>query len=104
MVELQDVAILKKQLSDDERMQFDMQYNAQAKNPTTALILSLFLGGLGVDRFYVGDIGLGVGKLLTFGGLMVWAIIDLFFIMGAARRKNVEIAQSIRQSIDYMRR
>ncbi len=49
-------------------------------NPNTAFILSLFLGGLGIDRMYVGDVGLGVLKLLTGGGLGIWWLIDLFLI------------------------
>ena len=61
------------------------------KSPITALILSLFLGYLGVDRFYLGDIGLGIGKLLTGGGCGIWTIIDWFLIMGAAREKNFEM-------------
>lgn len=47
------------------------------KTYLTALLLSIFVGGLGIDRFYVGHVGLGVGKLLTAGGLGVWALIDL---------------------------
>lgn len=38
------------------------------KDPTLSLILSILVGVLGVDRFYIGDVGLGIGKLLTFGG------------------------------------
>jgi hypothetical protein len=38
----------------------------------------------------IGDTGMGIAKLLTCGGLGVWAIIDLFLIMGAAREKNLE--------------
>ncbi|MFN3640643.1 MAG: TM2 domain-containing protein, partial [Flavobacterium sp.] len=45
---------------------------------------------LGVDRFYIGDTGMGVGKLLTCGGLGIWAIVDWFLIMGATREKNME--------------
>ena len=41
----------------------------QFKDPTTSIIVSLLAGGLGVDRFMIGDTGLGVGKLLTCGGL-----------------------------------
>lgn len=41
---------------------------ANIKNPTTALILSIFLGTLGVDRFYIGHVGLGVAKLLLASG------------------------------------
>lgn len=60
------------------------------KNPTVSLILSLFLGYLGVDRFYIGDIGLGIAKLLTGGGCGIWTIVDWFLIMEATRRKNYE--------------
>ncbi len=60
----------------------------QFKDPTTSIIVSLLAGGLGIDRFMIGDTGLGVGKLLTCGGLGIWAIIDWFMIMGATREKN----------------
>jgi TM2 domain-containing membrane protein YozV len=54
------------------------------KSYVTALLLSLFLGGLGIDRFYLGYTGLGVAKLLTLGGFGIWALID--FIMIAMRK------------------
>ncbi len=54
------------------------------KSFTTALLLSFFLGGLGIDRFYLGYTGLGVAKLLTVGGCGIWALID--FIMIAMRK------------------
>jgi hypothetical protein len=44
-------------------------------------LLSLLLGGLGVDRFYLGKIGTGILKLVTFGGLGIWALIDLILIL-----------------------
>jgi len=59
-------------------------------DPTTCLIVSLLGGALGIDRFIIGDIGMGVGKLLTFGGCGIWTIIDFFLIMGAAREKNLD--------------
>ena len=62
----------------------------QFKDPLMALLISLLGGGLGIDRFYIGDTTLGVLKLITCGGFSIWAIIDLFLIMGATRQKNLE--------------
>ncbi len=62
----------------------------QFKEPTTSLIVSLLGGQLGIDRFMIGDTGLGIGKLLTCGGLGIWAIIDWFQIQGATREKNMQ--------------
>jgi len=50
------------------------------KDFLTALLLSIFLGGLGIDRFYLGYTGLGIAKLLTLGGCGVWQLIDLILI------------------------
>jgi TM2 domain-containing membrane protein YozV len=45
-----------------------------------ALLLSIFTGGLGIDRFYLGYTGLGIAKLLTLGGCGIWALIDMIMI------------------------
>jgi len=65
----------------------------QFKDPSTSLIISLFGGHLGIDRFVIGDTGLGIAKLLTCGGLGIWTIVDWFMIMGATREKNMEKLQ-----------
>ena len=46
----------------------------------TALLLSILIGSLGVDRFYMGHVGLGILKLITFGGFGIWWLIDLILI------------------------
>ena len=55
----------------------------------TTMVLSFFLGGLGVDRFYLGYTGIGIGKLLTLGGCGIWALIDFILIA----MKNVPDAE-----------
>lgn len=51
-------------------------------------LLSWFLGVFGVDRFYLGKIGTGVAKLLTFGGLGIWALIDLIITLTGSQRDS----------------
>ena len=63
----------------------------QMKDPTVSLIISILVGGYGIDRFYIGDIGLGVAKLLTCGGFGVWWLVDLFLIMDRTRQKNASL-------------
>lgn len=50
------------------------------KEWTTALILSVLVGAFGVDQFYLGNTGLGLGKLFTLGGCGVWSLIDIIRI------------------------
>ena len=65
----------------------------QFKEPSTMLIISILAGSLGIDRFMLGDTGLGVGKLLTCGGLGIWTIVDWFMIQKATKEKNMEKIQ-----------
>ena len=52
-----------------------------SSNWLTLFLLSFFLGGLGVDRFYVGKIGTGILKLITVGGFGIWWLIDWIMIL-----------------------
>ena len=54
------------------------------------LVISLFGGSLGIGRFMLGQVGLGIGKLLTCGGCGIWSIVDWFLIMDATRQSNAQ--------------
>ena len=82
-----DVKTILENMSEDKQAALAM---AEFKDPTISLIISLLGGGLGIDRFYIGDTGLGIAKLLTCGGLGIWSIIDWFLIMSAVREKNFQ--------------
>lgn len=65
------------------------QGNVSSKSHATAFILSAFLGGLGIDRFYQGQVGLGILKLLTCGGFGIWWLIDVI-MTGMGTRKDAQ--------------
>lgn len=79
---------IRNHLLDIEDSQWPKFQMIQFKDPTIMLIVSFLGGTLGIDRFMIGDTGLGIGKLLTCGGLGIWALVDLFLIMPAAKEKN----------------
>lgn len=87
------VNVIREKLIEAEDSKWSMISTIQFKDPTTLLIISILAGSLGIDRFMIGDTGMGVGKLLTCGGFGIWAIIDWFLIQGATREKNMEKIQ-----------
>ena len=86
---------LAKRLPKDERSSFLTACDTEAKDPVTILVISIFLGGLGVDRFVLGQTIIGLVKLLTAGGCGLWWFIDLFLIMGATKEVNAASAYRI---------
>lgn len=65
------------------------QTNNSQKDFMAAAMLSLFLGWLGVDRFYLGKVGTGILKLITLGGYGIWYLIDIIIILtGNAKSKD----------------
>ena len=85
-------------LSDSQKMIFQSQYSSERKDRGTGLILAV----LGWDRFWLGDIGLGILKYITLGGCGIWWLVDIFTAGSRCddhnRRKAQEIAAAVRVS------
>lgn len=77
--------LLLEQLPDEK---FILINTIPYKNPIVMFLYSFFFGCLGVDRFMLGQIGLGILKLITCGGLGIWTIIDWFIVMNLTREWN----------------
>jgi TM2 domain-containing membrane protein YozV len=81
----------------DKQMLFVMQFNAAKKDPTAAVLLALFLGGLGIHKFYLGQTGLGVLYLIfCWTGIpSLIAFFEAFVIAGQVGRYNQQKAAEI---------
>ena len=82
------IMYIKEKLAAMDENKFAMISTIEMKDPTTILLVSIFLGGLGVDRFMLGDIGMGILKLLTCGVCGILTIIDWFTISKKAKELN----------------
>ena len=59
-------------------------------NWVVTAIMSVIFGLIGVDRFIMGYVGLGILKLITFGGLGIWWFIDVILVAVKHNFKNIE--------------
>ena len=82
------IIYLKEKLCKASEQQFALISSLEMKDPTTLLLVSIFLGTFGIDRFMVGDTGMGVLKLLTAGCCGILTIIDWFTISKKAKEAN----------------
>jgi len=74
--------------ADDSKLMIVMA--SDYKDPLTLLIVSIFLGYLGIDRFMLGDVGMGILKLLTAGLCGILVIIDWITIQDKCKEKNLQ--------------
>jgi hypothetical protein len=86
-----EIAMLTKDLDDSKKMIFQSQYSSEKKDRGTSTILALFL----YDRIWLGEIGIGIVKLVTLGLCGIWALIDLFTAGSRCDEYNRRKAQEI---------
>ncbi len=93
-----DIAKLSANLSPQQQREAKAEYRRQAKSPTTAFLLCFFLGIFGAHRFYLGDVGQGLLRLiispLVLPGLVL-EVIDLTRIDGEVESRNLKAAEAI---------
>ena len=82
------IMFLKEKLYNLEDPKFQMVSCVDLKDPTTLLLISLFLGSFGIDRFMIKETGMGILKLLTGGCCGILTIIDWFTIQKKTKEKN----------------
>lgn len=91
-----EIAALTKGFDDSKKMIFQTQYSSERKDRGTATILALF----NYDRIWLGDIGLGIVKLITLGLCGFWWLIDIFTAGSRCddfnRRKAEEIVNALK--------
>ena len=79
---------LKEKMSTMTDSKWSMLSTVELQDPTTLLLVSIFVGCLGVDRFMLGQVGMGLLKLFTLGGCGFLTIYDWFTISGKTRERN----------------
>ena len=81
---------LKNKLLKMDKDKFERVCLCDLKSPTVILLISVFLGGIGIDRFMIGDIGMGILKLLTCSLCGTLWIYDIFTITEKVKKINFE--------------
>ena len=86
---------LKDKLYKMDESKFALLSAIELKDPTTLLLISIFLGSLGVDRFMLKDTGMGVLKLLTGGCCGILTIIDWFSVQNKVKEANFNAVMTL---------
>ena len=82
------IVFIKQKLMEADESKFQLASAVEFKDPTTILLVSIFLGSLGIDRFMLGETGMGILKLLTLGCCGILTIIDWFSVQKKAKELN----------------
>ena len=88
MLPASKLPILRDMLAKLPDEKFVYLQSVEYKDPTTLLIISILIGSMGIDRFMLGQAGMGVLKLLTAGGCGIWWIVDMINIQDMTKEAN----------------
>ena len=83
------IPIIRQKLEQADEASFTSLQAADLKDPVSLLLFSLFLGNFGVDRFMLGEVGMGILKLLTMGCCGILTVLDWFTIGAKTKQKNL---------------
>jgi len=93
---LMEQQLLTKDMTDNQKMLFMSQYSSEKKDSGVVMIAAIF----SLDRFFLGQPGLGILKIISIGGYGIWWLIDLFTVKSRVgsfnRSKATEIAMMIK--------
>lgn len=94
-------AALMQDLTNQERLSFQTEFAQVRKKGSTAVLLTLFLGGFGAHRYYLEQIGLGVLYTVFFWTLIpgMVAFVELFMVSGRVRRYSAAKAEEIKAAL-----
>jgi TM2 domain-containing membrane protein YozV len=84
-------------MTDSQRLLFVQEFNQRRKTGTTAVLLALFLGGVGAHRFYMGQIGIGIVYVVFCWTAIpaIVALIEIFLMGGRVDRYNAGVAEEV---------
>ena len=82
------LALIRDKMAQCDDSRFAMIASVKLKNPKNMLLVSIFLGGYGIDRFMLGDIAMGALKFFTAGLFCILWIADIFTIQNKTKELN----------------
>ncbi len=89
------LGILKSALEKEDESKLDALMGVELKSPMTIFLLALFCGWLSLDRFLLGHVGVGIARILTLQGLLIWNLVDLITAMKRTRMYNFDKVKNI---------
>ena len=89
------VSLVREKLLQADDSKYTVLVSVELKYPIVMLMVSIFGGILGIDRFMLGDTAMGILKLLTAGGCYIFYIVDWFLVQDRTKQLNYDTVMSL---------